>query len=95
MNWERIKNRCVRQAATELRSAHTLMGERMLSLMSCRLEGMKLTSWKFSKELENKVVSVIENWDIRKWNELKTVFPDCFPKQVTGIDLTDKGWELV
>jgi hypothetical protein len=95
MNWETIKSNCVRQATTELRSAHTLMGERMLSLMSCRLEGMKLSSWQFSKELEKKVIERIESWDIRNWGDLKSVFPKCFPKHVTRIDLTDKGWELI
>lgn len=54
----------------------------------------KTLSGSLKEELKDVVEEAIKNWDIRQYNGLMNVFPKLFPKTVTGINLTDQGWEI-
>jgi hypothetical protein len=93
MKWETIKNRCVNIASKEL---HTLSLEVNWSMLLFQLQKQnnRIGFYKTQEMAKEKCYDVIDNWDIRNWKSLQERFPQAFPKGVSQIELTDKGWEL-
>ena len=95
MKWETIKNNCIREAVVDHRRGIKYAAIEMLLLTQYRKSGYKKSAHNFLRELEDDIVNVINNWDIRAFKALSVVFPQCFPKRELKIELTDNGWELL
>lgn len=101
MKWETIKNRCVRQAYEQLAKQVSFTSLHLLTI-GALLDKDYQQKYKdttigrsLRKEITEAIILAIDNWDIRQYNELKNVFPTAFPKNIVGIDLTEKGWEII
>ena len=98
MNWETIKSNCVRTTCSRMRR-FPYMDISLITLACLKTgeipKGSGTIRQKLTKELEDKIVEVISSWDVRNYNQLKTLYPEHFPKKVEGIELTDKGWILI
>ena len=98
MKWDTIKDNCIRAACTDFRSNNTDISLIVLAVLQ---SGERPLDWKgtirrrLAKEIEDEIVRVIERWDIRQHEKLRSLFPSCF-KGLLGIaELTDNGWEVI
>lgn len=99
--WETIKSNCVAEFCGNLRQNLNTDIVKLLGLESVKRikEGTFKGSYRLKKEVEDKCVQLIENCDIRAYNELIQAFPDRFPTWVKqgrcSIELLDGGWAFV
>ena len=95
MKWEIIKNNCIREIVSIHRHNFSYVGEKMLLLTRYRILGYNKSAHTFLTEVENDVVAIINRWDIRDYEKLRNVYPNCFPKGNLSVELTDNEWELL
>lgn len=96
MKWETIKNKCVNIAYHELNGSNAMNSATMICLASMLdVETQSITSRQALKEVTEKIFKAIDDWDIRCYQGLHRIYPRAFPKNVTTIELSDKGWILV
>lgn len=99
MKWETIKNKCARQASSEFEPISSMSSKSNISwgilLAQLIKEGNPMGFYDAQKTAKEKCYSIIDSWDIRQWESLKSIFPNVFPKNLKTPELTDKGWELI
>jgi hypothetical protein len=96
MKWETIKENCIRTACTNFRHNADIF---LITLAALKIgeipQGKGTIRQRLSNEVENEIVKLISNWDVRQYASLKQLFPQHFPKTINGIEFDDDGWILV
>lgn len=99
--WETIKSNCIAEFCSNLRQNLNADIVKLLGLESVKQikEGTFKGSYKLKKEVEDKCVKLIENCDIRAYNDLAKAFPARFPDWIKNgrcsVELLDNGWAFV
>jgi len=96
MKWETITNNVAHQVFSEIKSTSNVAGIMGITSLVEHLKGTHSLSTHAGRNVfANEVYDAIKRWDIRNYNKLKEFFPKYFPKNVSRIELTDNGWELI
>jgi hypothetical protein len=96
MKWETITTNVARKVYSEIKTNLTANGGLLgVCALLEHINSAHKGSFKMRDEVANEVYDAIKRWDIRSYAKLKEFFPKQFPKRVSSIALTDKGWELL
>lgn len=93
MKWETIKANCRRRACTYLKNPNSEYSKLRMELFK---EGNSVMTFdKLSNKVMDEAEKIIDNWDIRDFNNLRNLFPKEFPKGNLIPIYGENGWELV
>ena len=103
IKWENIKDKIKNEIKSRINNDVSLYPFFVLLRTNKRLSGEKpksvLAGWEDKKEVADKLIDVLNNYDIREYKELMKIYPKAFPSFIKNnkctTELTGDGWVFV